>query len=81
MSTSTAGSGTDGTTLLGFQIPEGTVNPYAYVQAVFVSEMYPPFAPGFEVRIAVLLGILAWSVLPPRPHLATSSPSTHHGKG
>ncbi|ORY62730.1 hypothetical protein BCR35DRAFT_270681 [Leucosporidium creatinivorum] len=41
-----------------FDVPVG-VNPYAWVQAQLLAQMYPPWASGFHVRFIVLLVVLA----------------------
>lgn len=35
-------------------------NPYETLQELLSDEMYPPFAPGFAVRVGVLIGVQVW---------------------
>lgn len=41
-----------------FDVPISEANPFAWVQAQLVAQMYPPFAAGFRARTTVLLVIL-----------------------
>ncbi|KAM0746754.1 hypothetical protein T439DRAFT_108401 [Meredithblackwellia eburnea MCA 4105] len=51
------------TKLVGYTIPNGTSNPFAYVQHRLVLEMYPPFASGFKARTVVLLTLQSLVIL------------------
>lgn len=45
--------------LASFDVPVDVANPYSFVQAELLAQMYPPFHAGFRARVMVLLVVLA----------------------
>lgn len=46
----------------GFEIPQGAVNPYAWVQEELIRQMYPPWSEGYRARYITLLTVLACNI-------------------